>query len=152
MNLSPKTWPIFDRSKWGDLVYDAEDPRRTAAGFALGALVGFTPVLGVHTWLALALASLLRVPPLASLVGTNLSNPITFIPITLLEIRVGQAVLGRPMNLVPNSFAVADLGNYALAAWMGYLLIAPVVAAVSGMFVHQLLRLAQKRRNLDRIA
>lgn len=53
-------------------------PHRIAAGFASGAAVSVTPLLGFHALLACLLAFLTRGSILAALLGTVVGNPLTF--------------------------------------------------------------------------
>ena len=53
-------------------------PHEIAVGMAVGILIAFVPVIGTHTILALGLASLLRLSPLVVILGTQISNPITY--------------------------------------------------------------------------
>jgi len=53
-------------------------PHEIAVGIAVGILVAFVPVFGTHTIIALGLASLLRLSPLIVLLGTQVSNPVTY--------------------------------------------------------------------------
>lgn len=49
-----------------------------SSGFACGAMVSFTPLLGLHFFLAVAFAFLIRGNFIAALIGTFIGNPITF--------------------------------------------------------------------------
>jgi len=141
----PSSWDF--RKNWKRLLHSEGQPKRTAAAFGLGALIGFTPILGVHTWMAAGLASVLKLPPLACVIGTNLSNPITFIPITILEVRLGAWLLGRPFRALPTEFSAADLGTYWLEAWVGWLLLGSLAAFLSyGITESALRRHAQRSR------
>lgn len=53
-------------------------PHEIAVGIAVGIIVAFVPVFGTHTIIALGLASLLRLSPLIVLLGTQVSNPVTY--------------------------------------------------------------------------
>ena len=53
-------------------------PYRVAAGFACGAAVSFTPLIGFHFLLAALLSLILRGNILASAIGTVVGNPWTF--------------------------------------------------------------------------
>ena len=56
-------------------------PRSLALAVALGAAIGATPTLPLHTVLILAAALIIRVNPIAGLIGgTLVSNPLTFLP------------------------------------------------------------------------
>lgn len=133
------------RLRWRELLRDAERPERTAFAFALGTWIGATPILGVHTWAAFGAAALLRLPPLAVVLGSNLSNPITFIPITLLEIRVGSWLLGRPFHLMPTAFTFGDVSSYVVEAWVGWIVVGLAFAVVSHLILATALRRAKRR-------
>lgn len=131
-------------ARWRELIHDSEQPGRTAVGFSLGALLGATPVLGLHTWMAVASAVALRLPPLAVVLGSNLSNPITFIPLTLLEVRVGAALLGKPFHALPEQFDVSSIGDYLLEAWVGWLVVGTAMAIGSFSLVRVVQRLVTR--------
>jgi len=107
--------------------------------------VGATPVVGVHTWMAGGLAALLRLPPAAAVLASNLSNPLTFIPLTILEIRLGSWILGRPLPSFSGPLHWEVLVPYLAAAWVGTLPVALVLAAVSGGLTWWAARRAQQR-------
>ena len=53
-------------------------PYAIASGFACGAMVSFTPLIGLHFVLAIFLAYMIRGNFIAALIGTIVGNPITF--------------------------------------------------------------------------
>ena len=53
-------------------------PHAIAAGFACGSMVSFTPLLGLHFFLAIVFAYIIRGNYVAALLGTIVGNPITF--------------------------------------------------------------------------
>ena len=56
--------------RWLDQLLHAHDtPERTAAAFALGVFLGFSPLLGFHTGLGLILAFALKLNRVAVLLG-----------------------------------------------------------------------------------
>jgi uncharacterized protein (DUF2062 family) len=62
--------------KWMEALLHIHDtPRRTAAAFALGIFFGFSPFLGLHTILALAVAFLFNLNRVAVLVGVYANLP-----------------------------------------------------------------------------
>jgi uncharacterized protein (DUF2062 family) len=69
-----------------------------AAGFACGAAVSFTPLIGFHFVLAAMLALIVRGNLLASALGTVVGNPWTFPGIWLATYRLGSMVLGQPQE------------------------------------------------------
>jgi len=75
-------------------------PYSIACGFALGAAVSFTPVLGFHFVIAGLLAWALRANILASAIGTAVGNPWTFPGIWLGVLWLGSKTLGREMPAI----------------------------------------------------
>tara|TARA_R110002110_G_C13361379_1_gene709462 strand:- start:81 stop:692 length:612 start_codon:yes stop_codon:yes gene_type:complete len=65
-------------------------PYSIAAGFATGAAVSFTPLVGLHFLLGGVLAYLIRANVVASAIGTVLGNPWTFPAIWLWIYKVGR--------------------------------------------------------------
>jgi uncharacterized protein (DUF2062 family) len=57
------------------LLHIKDTPERTAAAFALGVFFGFSPFLGLHTIMAVALAFLLNLNRVAVLVGVYSNLP-----------------------------------------------------------------------------
>jgi len=113
-----------------------DDPRRVAWGMALGIFIGFTPTIPFHLISALTLAPLLRVSPVAAVLGTQISNPVTVPFLYLSAFRVGQFFLqrGAPLRL-PETFSIADwlalLWHGGLALQVGGVIIAIPPAVVS---------------------
>ena len=83
------------------VLHTPDSPRRTAAAFALGTFLGFSPLLGVHTILALSLAFALRLNRLAVLAGTFVLNPLTIVPIYGAGTTLGFLILGRSAEDFP---------------------------------------------------
>jgi uncharacterized protein (DUF2062 family) len=120
-----------DFRSWKDLLRDQEQPWRTAIGTGLGVLIGATPVLGVHTWLAAAAGALLPVPRFSVLVGKNISNPLTLFPLVWIEIRTGQFLLGRTAGFGEGGLSLSTGGTFWLEAWIGFLLVGPILALLT---------------------
>jgi hypothetical protein len=145
MPFRPLTRFLPHPSVWGRLLRDPERPARTSLSVGLGALVGATPILGVHTWLAAVLAGLFRLPPAAAVLGSNLSNPLTVIPLTLLEIRCGSWLLGRTLPPLSGEWSWSMLAPYLGAAWVGTVPVGVAMGVLSGGAVYLLLRLRARR-------
>ncbi|WP_436640953.1 DUF2062 domain-containing protein [Microbaculum sp. FT89] len=69
-------------------------PHAIAAGFAAGAMVSFTPFVGLHFILAAILAFVTGGNILASALGTALGNPLTFPFIWAASYRTGLLIVG----------------------------------------------------------
>ncbi len=81
--------------RWADhLLHIHDTPRRTAGAFALGVLFGFSPLLGLHTILALLFAFALRLNRLAVLLGVYSNLPWIIAPYYALATVVGAAIVG----------------------------------------------------------
>jgi uncharacterized protein (DUF2062 family) len=77
-----------------------DPPERTALAFSVGVLIAFSPLLGLHTIPATALAFLFRFNKIAIYAGTFVNNPfLTLVPIILGSYAVGAFLLGRPVSL-----------------------------------------------------
>lgn len=90
-----------------------DTPHRIALGFACGVFVCFTPFFGLHIFLAIFLAYIIRGNILATLCGTFFGNPLTFPIIATVSYRFGlwifgdhypEPVLHRIQSGVSNSF------------------------------------------------
>jgi hypothetical protein len=74
------------RRQWRNLFYKrilhADDtPHRIALGVAIATLVAFSPLLGLHTLIALSLAALLRANKAVCIPVVWITNPLTALPI-----------------------------------------------------------------------
>ena len=65
-------------------------PTRNAVAVGLGAFLGCFPVYGVHLFLCAVAARLLRVSRVRTYLASHINNPLTFGPLTLLELGVGR--------------------------------------------------------------
>ncbi len=102
------THPLRWRRRWRVLVLDllgrAESPERVAAAIGLGVAIGFSPLVGLHLVIALALAFLLRLNKIDALLGTLAGQVPTWGVVFPIGYRLGHALLRqghhlRPMNL-----------------------------------------------------
>src|SRR5688572_12655125 len=76
------------------LLHTHDTPRRTAGAFALGVFFGFSPLLGLHTVLGLALAFAMRLNRVAVLIGVYSNLPWILPPYYVMATVVGAAILG----------------------------------------------------------
>ncbi len=70
-------------------------PVERAIGLALGAFSGCFPLFGFQTLLGLSLATIFHGNRLLAVIGTWVSNPVTYLPLYWLNYKVGCAVLGE---------------------------------------------------------
>ena len=77
-------------------------PYAIAAGCAVGAFVSFTPFIGFHIAISIALAWLIRGNFIAAAIGTSVGNPLTFPLIWASTYELGYVILsGEPAAAPP---------------------------------------------------
>jgi uncharacterized protein (DUF2062 family) len=88
-------------SEWQKLQEVRDTPHAVALGFAAGIYIGFYPLVGLKTLLALILAWLLRSNKIAAVVGVTLHDiSLPIAPILMrIEYDVGYWVLSRPHHM-----------------------------------------------------
>ncbi|WP_135450163.1 DUF2062 domain-containing protein [Tabrizicola caldifontis] len=86
-------------------------PHRIARGLACGILASFTPLFGLHFFLAAALALLIRGNVIAALIGTAAGNPLTFPFIAILSLDLGHLILGTRAEAVPITQIMTAFGQ-----------------------------------------
>jgi uncharacterized protein (DUF2062 family) len=143
--------------RWLDELLHVDDtPSRTAAAFALGVLFGFSPLLGLHTVLGIAVAFLLNLNRVSVLLGVYSNLPWFIAPyyatatwlgakLTRAEVPVGFAEQLRKqfeLSLLHREFWVrlAALVHplivpYAVGATIGAVLLAAVAYPLALAFV-----------------
>src|SRR6267143_1320382 len=86
--------------QWLRFVLHTDDtPPRAALAFAIGVFIAWTPILGFHTLLALAIAFLFGLNRVAVLAGTFVNNPWTFVPIYTTAGWLGSLLTGSKVSL-----------------------------------------------------
>jgi uncharacterized protein (DUF2062 family) len=76
------------------LLHLEDSPHRIALAFGLGLWIAFSPLLGLHTLMALGIAFAFRLSRAAILIGCWVNNPWTLAPMFLAGTVVGCALLG----------------------------------------------------------
>jgi uncharacterized protein len=71
-----------------------DSPHRIALAFGLGIWIAFSPLLGLHTVMALGAAFAFRLSRAALLLGAYVNNPWTIAPLYLAGTALGCALLG----------------------------------------------------------
>jgi uncharacterized protein len=108
--------------RWLDTLLHIQDtPERTAAAFALGVFLGFSPFLGLHTLLGVVFAFLLNLNRVAVLVGVY-----TNLPWFLGPYYVGTTIMGARMMgyRLPPGFGIRlaelfELSLFGAEFWRG---------------------------------
>ncbi|WP_135505888.1 DUF2062 domain-containing protein [Roseovarius aestuariivivens] len=71
-----------------------DPPHRIARGIFAGIFVTFSPLFGLHFFLAAGLAWVMRGNVVAALLSTFVGNPLTFLPIAAMSLQTGHAIFG----------------------------------------------------------
>lgn len=99
------------------LLHTHDTPRRTAAAYALGVFFGFSPFLGLHTVLALALAFVLNLNRVAVVLGVYSNLPWILPAYYTLATALGAAILGVE---VPPGLLKELTAAVTQASWSGF--------------------------------
>jgi uncharacterized protein (DUF2062 family) len=93
LQLSPRMRHWLDQ-----MLHTHDTPERTAAAFALGVLLGFSPLLGLHTVLGLVIAFALSLNRVAVLLGIYSNLPWILPAYYTLTTMAGAAILRVPIK------------------------------------------------------
>jgi uncharacterized protein (DUF2062 family) len=93
---------IYPRGGWGRAFHYMrhrvrrlpDSPQRIARGVSAGVFTTFTPFYGLHFVVAALIARIINGNLLAALAGTFFGNPLTYIPIGVICLKVGHFLLG----------------------------------------------------------
>src|SRR5512145_2166242 len=78
-----------------EVLFHVEDsPHRIALSFGLGVFIAFSPLLGLHTLMALGIAIAFRLSKAAIIVGIYVNNPWTIAPMYMGGVVIGCYLLG----------------------------------------------------------
>jgi len=94
------------------LVLIQDSPRRTAVAFALGVFLGFSPLIGVHTILGLALAYALRLSKIGVLIGIYMNSPWVIVPYYGFATWFGVKITG-----IPEGTSLPDISFRQIFRW-----------------------------------
>lgn len=71
-----------------------DTPHKIARGVFVGVFTVFTPFFGLHFLIAALLAKLVRGNVIAALLATFVGNPLTYVPIGMISLKIGHFLLG----------------------------------------------------------
>lgn len=106
------------------VLHTDDPPHAIALGIAVGVFVGFLPLVGFQTVIAIALAALLRANKIVCVPIVWITNPVTMGPIYYGCIRLGQAITpwrASSTEDVKRLMELADEGSLLDAAFWGKL-------------------------------
>ena len=126
------------RSWLEQLLHTHDTPHRTALAYALGVFLGFSPVLGLHTVMGLALAFIFGLNRVAVVLGVYSNLPWLLPAYYTLATVAGAAILRvdvqpKALDEAMRSFSAASWGEFAgLARHLAPLLWAYVLGSTLG--------------------
>ncbi len=148
--MKKKKKPDF-RSMIRVLLGSSDNPATIARGFGVGLFVAFSPLLGLHTFLAISLAFLVRGNRLASLLASWVCNPLSMIPILYFDFKVGEILLSTSIPFPKHIHTLQDIihagGQVAWPLLVGGHLIGLVLGLASIPVVNFLVVYLRRNQN-----
>ncbi len=142
------------KEHWTKLFVLEDTPQSIALGAAIGIFLGFTPLIGLKTLLALGFAFLFRANKIAAVVAVSLHDlALPLMPVLYrLEYDIGYWLLSEPHPLPP-SFNHHQLSGHAWLNWTTFvtlgvplLLGGVILATPASVLVFFLTRMAVQAR------
>lgn len=90
-------------------------PEVIARGMAVGVFVGLIPLLPSQSLLAIGVAFLLRASKIAAVIGTLITNPLTWVFLYILFYHIGKAIL--PLEIPPLDINRLDFESLVNSGW-----------------------------------
>ncbi len=156
--------PSRIRSWLEQLLHTHDTPHRTALAYSIGVLMGFSPMLGLHTVLGLALAFVFRLNRVAVVLGVYSNLPWLVPAYYTIATIAGAAVLGvdvqpRALEEAMRAISAATWGDfgglarrlapimwaYVLGSTVGSIILAAVAYRVSLAMILAHRKLASQR-------
>jgi hypothetical protein len=118
-------------------------PAEIAFAVALGNFIGFIPIIGTHTVIAIGLSYILRLNTLIVFLGTQISNPISFPFQIFISAEIGNLILHGRFLEIKFSRDISYLNHYIWPIIVGGLVLGIVVSGLSFFLIKYFLN---KRR------
>jgi hypothetical protein len=135
------------RRLWQRAKQEHSSPREVGWSVAVGVFCGCTPFIGFHMWLALALATLLRLNRLWAFLGSRISTNVIFAWLAYSEIQCAHRL--RTGAWLPLSPRDALAQGHVFGDWLvGSGLVGAALAAIFGLSAYVLARRWQSSRGL----
>ncbi len=124
---------------------ERSSPPQTGLSVAVGVFSACTPFIGFHMWIALGLATALRLNRLWAFIGSRLSVGPVFAGIVFCEIESGHRLRSGHWMPLALRDAVAHLGDLIVDCLVGTPIVGGGIAAAAGLAAYAL---ARRRRAL----
>jgi uncharacterized protein (DUF2062 family) len=121
------------RVLWERAKNEHSTPSEIGWSVAFGALAGCTPLIGLHMWIAMGLATLFRKNRLWAFLGSRLSTSPVLACIVFFEIEIAHRIRTGVYASMTIDSAISH-GPELLRDWIGgTMIVAPIVAAAAGL-------------------
>ena len=148
------------RHLFNTLLVLSDSPKRIATSYSAGILLGFSPLLGLHTILGVAIAHVFRLNKPAVLLGVWSNLPWIFVPYYATATWLGMKILGTPgihppeiglQELMAREFWIwlADQWHLLVPAFVGSGILCLLLAVVAYPVVLMALRTYERRAPLQ---
>ena len=154
--------PLRDLLK--KLLHIEDTPERTAIAFSIGVFLGYSPFLGFHTLLGIAIAFLFRLNRVAVLLGAWSNIPWWLVPyymiatwmgMWLIGFRIDKAILQQIFRSgMDQGFISSDFWNRVVSQWsllisfmVGSLILAALLSLVAYPFSLRWIKFYRQKRN-----
>jgi uncharacterized protein (DUF2062 family) len=121
------------RRLWQRALNEHSTPREVGWSVFVGVFSGCTPFLGLHMWVALALATIFRLNRLWAFLGSRVSSNVLFVWITFVEIELAHRLrAGAWASLAPRE--ALNHGRELLGDWfVGSAFVGPALGGALGL-------------------
>jgi len=124
-----------------------EPPQKIALSFAVGVFWGISPLLGLHTLLALLSAWLLRLNRFVTITGVYITNPWTIVPIYAFSTWVGTLITKKRFlsGIGWKDLSISLLSNELRPLLLSFMIGTLLVGAVSSLLSYLIIKKAIER-------
>lgn len=97
-----------------------DTPQKISRGVAAGVFACFTPLFGMHFFVAVLIAKIIRGNFIAALLGTFAGNPLTYVPIGVVSLKMGHFLLGTQFDHANERSFVGKFFDAATDFWTNF--------------------------------
>ncbi len=140
MARPPNRWLDGLRALWERAKREHSSPREIGLSVGIGAFCACTPFVGFHLWMALALATVLRLNRLWAMIGSRLSTTPIFLLTTFVEIQLVHRLRTGSWVAMTLHDALARGPELAVDWAIGSVIIGTLIAVIAGALAAALAR------------
>jgi uncharacterized protein (DUF2062 family) len=114
-------------------------PKEIALAIAIGNFIGFIPIMGTHTITAFVLSHILRLNTLIVILGSQISNPISYPFQLFISAEVGSFILKGKFLEITFSSEINYIDYYILPIIVGSIILGSMVSTLSYILIKNFL-------------